>query len=48
MAIAPVTVVLRRCTACGEHATLTLSGAWELADLLRERSEIAELERMAR
>lgn len=43
-----VTIVLKRCERCGAHVTFPLSGKWSLAELSRSRSEIAELERMAR
>lgn len=43
-----LTVILYRCRRCRRHFTDAIPGTWSLAQLHRQQSEIADLERMAR
>ncbi len=40
------TVLLYRCSGCGQHSTSVFLGAWALADFLKTKSEIQELKDM--
>lgn len=42
------TVLLQRCALCGDHRTAIFGGVWQISDFLKERADIAELERMMR
>jgi hypothetical protein len=43
-----MSVVLYRCRKCGLHSSALHHGQWELADFVRDESEIEELRRTAK
>lgn len=40
------TLLLVRCSKCGHHNTESYPGDWKMADFLRERSDVSDLEAM--
>ncbi len=44
----PMTVVMYRCVRCRLHSSNLHHGLWELADFVRDETEIEELRRMAK
>lgn len=43
-----VTLILKRCSRCGAHASFPTPGIWTIEELSRTESEISQLERMVK